>query len=143
MNLTPQNTPPVSDELSIRAIPENFLHYYEVRDVDNLLTLYSDDGRILAPFRPMAEGKSGLRHTFNLSFAQYDPKDLKLVTIYVEVCGHVGFGYGTYQMNIKLPSGKRIDDHGKWMASLRRVGTTWKMVAQSWNTDLSPATFMS
>lgn len=137
----PKKASVMTDEESIRAVPENFLRFYEARDVDQLVALFSPDGRVLAPFRPMSEGKSGLRQIFSVSFAQFDPKNVKLVTIYVEVCGLLAFGYGTYQMNIKLPNGKRMEDRGKWMASLRRVGTTWKMVAQSWNTDLPPSAF--
>lgn len=141
--MSPNQSPgSMTDEHLIRAIPENFVHYYDARDVDQLVALFSDDGRVLAPFRPASQGKMGLRQTFTTSFAQFDPKNLKLVTIYVEVCGHIAYGYGSYQMNVKLPNGKRIDDRGKWMASLRRTGTTWKMVAQCWNTDLPLAAFL-
>jgi len=133
----------IDDEHQIRAIPEDFARYYEARDVEKIVSLFSDDGRVLAPFRPAGQGKTGLRHNFNTSFAQFDPKDLKLTTIYVEVCGHVAFGYGSYEMSVKLPNGKRVEDHGKWLASLRRVGSTWRMVAQCWNSDLPLNTFRS
>jgi ketosteroid isomerase-like protein len=106
------------DEHLIRAVPEDFLRYYEARDIDKLLSLFCDDGRVLAPFRPAGQGKAGLRHLFQSSFAQFDPKHLKLITIYVEVSGPLAFGYGSYQMNLRLPNGKRIDDRGKWVASL-------------------------
>jgi ketosteroid isomerase-like protein len=141
MPAAPGDSCRIDDQHLIRAIPEDFVRYYDARDVNMLLTLFSDDGRVLAPFRPAGEGKMGLRDLFQTSFAQFDPKNLKLVTIYVEVCGYVAYGYGSYLMNIKLPNGRRMEDHGKWMASLRRTGTTWKMVAQCWNTDLPLTAF--
>jgi ketosteroid isomerase-like protein len=142
MSTFPRPGHATDDEHFIRTIPVDFARYYEARDVDQLATLFSDDGRVLAPFRPVGQGRMGLRDTFKTSFVQYDPKDLKLVTIFVEVCGHVAYGYGTYSMNIKLPNGTRVDDRGKWLACLRRV-TSWKMVAQCWNSDLPLSAFMS
>ena len=142
MPASTQRTPVPGDEQLIRAVQEDFVRFYVARDVDKLMTLFSEDGRVLAPFRSMNEGKSGLRHIFSTSFAQYDPKNLNLVTVFVEVCGHLAFGYGTYQMNIKLPDGTRMDDRGKWVASLRRVGATWKMVLQTWNSDLPMTAFL-
>ena len=142
------STPPrkssilADDEHQIRAVQEDFHRYYEARDIDNILTLFCEDGRVLAPFRPAGQGKTGIRQLFQSSFTQFDPTELKLITIYVEVCGHLAFGYGSYHMKLKLPNGKRIDDRGKWVASLRRLSGTWRMVTQSWNTDLPLSAFM-
>ena len=142
---TPSRQPPTpaDDEHLIRAVPEDFVRYYDARDIDKIVSLFCEDGRVLAPFRPAAQGRMGLRHLFNSSFTQFDPKELKLMTIYVEVCGHIAFGYGSYEMNVKLPNGKRIVDRGKWVASLRRLSGTWKMVTQCWNTDLPLSAFLS
>lgn len=129
------------DEYKIRAIPEDFVRYYAARNIDQLMTLFSEDGRIMSPFRPASQGKMGLRQSFDIAFNEYDHKNLKLNTIYVEVCGTLAFGFGTFQASVKLPTGKRIEDHGKWLVVLRRVGTTWKIVSNCWNTDLPLSTF--
>ncbi len=139
---TPQQTFGSTDEYLIRSIPDDFMHYHHARNINKLMSLFADDGRIMGPFRPSTQGRTGLRKALELGFKQYDQKNLKLATIYVEVSGHVAFGFGTYEVSVMLPTGRRIDDHGKWLVTLRRIATVWKIVAQCWNTDLPLTAFI-
>lgn len=124
------------DEQVIHAIPEEFTRYYEARNVDKLLELFADDGCQMPPFHPIAQGKTALRQSFEQSFKEYEPKGLQVTTTLVDVFGDLAFSIGTFKLNLKLPAGKRIDDVGKWIVTLRRVSNTWKMVAHCWNSDL-------
>ena len=133
--------PTVTDEQMLRAIPQEFMSYHDERNIDKLVNLFTDDGRILAPFRPVAQGKTGLRESFRRAFDEFDQRTLKVDTTHVEVCGDMGFSMGTFKVNIKMPTGKRIDDQGKWLVAARRVGKTWKIAAHCWNTDLPITSF--
>lgn len=139
----PKPTPTMTDEQMIRAIPQEFMQYHEARNIDKLVNLFTDDGRIMAPFRPVAQGKTGLRQTFQLVFDEFDQRNLKVDTTHVEVCGDAAFSIGTFKVNVKMPTGKRVDDQGKWLVAMRRLGMTWKIVAHCWNTDLPITSFTS
>lgn len=95
----------------------------------------------MVPFRPLAQGKRALRESFQRDFDEFDPRTLKAETTHVEIRGDIAFSMGTFKVNLKTPTGKRIDDRGNWLAASRRVGTTWKIVAHCYNSDLAITTF--
>ncbi len=132
----PKPTPGMTDEQMIRAIPEEFVQHHEKRNIDGLIGLFTDDGQIMPPFHPLARGKAALRESFRTEFDELDPRALKVETTRVEVVGNIGFSMGTFSINLKLPTGKRIDEQGKWLAAVRRAGATWKIVAHCWNSNL-------
>lgn len=137
----PKPTPMLTDEEMVRAIPKEFIRYHDERNINGLVNLFTDDGRIMPPFRPVAQGKAALRESFQRDFDEFDPRTLKVETTHVEVHGNIAFSAGTFKLNMKIPTGKRIDEQGKWLAASRRVGTTWKIVAHCWNSDLPITTF--
>jgi ketosteroid isomerase-like protein len=137
----PKPAPMLTDEEMIRAIPQEFIRYHNERNINGLVNLFTDDGRTMVPFRPVAQGKTALRQSFQRDFDEFDPRTLKVETTDVEVFGDIAFSLGTFNLNLKTPTGKRIDDHGKWLATSRRVGTTWKIVAHCYNSDLPITTF--
>lgn len=132
---------PATDEQMIRGLAQEWTRHAAARSVDNLVNMFVDDGMDMAPFRALAKGKAALRQALQDVFEQYDLRDLKAQTTYVQVSGDTAFSVGTFTANVKLPNGKRIDDQGKWVVTLRRVGATWKIVAHCWNTDLPISSF--
>lgn len=137
----PKPTPVLTDEEMIRAIPQEFMRYHNERNINGLINLFTDDGRFIEPFRPVAQGKTALRESFQRDFDEFDPRTLKVETTYVEVRGDIAFSVGTYSVNTKLPTGKRVDDQGGWLAASRRVGATWKIVAHCYNSELPITSF--
>ena len=130
-----------TDEQLIRSIPVEFVRYHDARDIDKLVNLYTDDGRNMMPFHPIAQGKPALRQMFEMAFQQYDQKNLKVDTTHVEISGDIAFSLGTFKVNVKLPNGKRIDDQGKWLVTLRRHANAWKMSNHCFNSDLPVTMF--
>lgn len=143
MATVPKPTPFTNDEQVIRAIADDFVRGHEARNIDQLVNLYTDDAQYMMPFHPIVQGKNALRQAFEMAFQQYDQENLKVDTTFLQVIGDVAFGTGTFNVNVKLPTGKRIEDRGKWLVTFRRVGKTWKMAAHCWNTDLPFADFLS
>ena len=143
MATLPKPAPITTDEQAIRSITLEFVQYHEARNIEKLVSLFTNDGRVMAPFRPLVQGKANLRQIFQAVFDEFDQRNLKVDTTHVEVCGDAAFSMGTFKVNLKIPTGKRIDDQGKWLVAMRREGNTWKIVAHCWNTDLPITTFMS
>jgi ketosteroid isomerase-like protein len=137
----PKPTPVLTDEEMIRALPQEFMRYHNERNINGLVNLFTDDGRFMVPFRPLAQGKAALRESIQRDFDELDPRTLKAETTQVEIRGDIAFSMGTFTVNLKTPTGKRIDDHGNWLAASRRVGKAWKIVAHCYNSDLPITTF--
>ena len=106
------------------------------RNIDKLLTLVTDDVRICAPNKPLAEGPKAMRNLMEKLFKEFDSRKLMVVTEHVEIGGDIAVSFGTFEMNILLPSGRRLDDMGKWVVTLRRVGEEWRISGHCFNTDL-------
>ncbi len=137
----PKPTPTADAEQAIRALAEEFVKHYEKRDLEKLVALYTTDGHMMAPFEPMAVGTNALRQHFQQLFTEYDPHDLRVQTTHVEVGEDIAVGFGTFTLNMRMPNGKRVDDHGKWITTMRHTGKTWRIVGHCYNTDLPMTTF--
>lgn len=131
----------VDAEPIIRAIAQEFAKQYNARNLDKLGDLFTDDGRMQSPFHPPAEGAKALRKHFEQAFKEYDPRSLTVETTHVEVSGDMAFSVGTFEMSLRIPSGRRLADRGKWLVALRRVGVGWRIVAHCFNTDLPITSF--
>ncbi len=112
------------------------MKYHDERNLDGIVDLFTDDARILVTFRPIAQGKAAIREIFRHAFDEFDERSLQVETTHVDICGDTAFCIGTYKTNLISPSGKRVDDEGKWLVILRRAGKTWKIVTYCSNTDL-------
>jgi ketosteroid isomerase-like protein len=128
--------PAIDAETMIRAIAQEWVKHHNERNIDKLLTLVTNDVRICAPNKPLAEGPKAMRILMEQMIKEHDPRNLAVVTTYVETGGDIAFSFGTFKMNIQLPSGRRLDDMGKWVVTLRRVGEEWRISGHCFNTDL-------
>lgn len=132
----PKPSPGADAERAIRTLAADWVKHHNGRNMDKLLSVYSNDARMLAPHRPSDHGASGLRQYYEDQFRDQDPRDSTVEVEYVEAGDDIAFSTGKYTVNVRLPDGKRLDDHGKWTVVLRRIGTGWRVVAHCWNTDL-------
>lgn len=123
-------------EQAIRALAQEYVKHYNARDIEKLVTLFTKDGRALAPYRPLAEGTAAVHQAVQQSITDYDSRDLKVETMRVEVEGNIGFSLGTFTMNVRTPKGTRLDDKGKWIVALRREDGMWRIAGHCFNTDL-------
>ncbi len=136
MATLPKPTTPTDAEQAIRALAQEYVKFANTRDIDKLVSLFTKDGVTMAPYRPAVYGPSQLHQHFQQEFSEQDPHDLRVETTHVEVAGNIGFSYGTFTLDVRMPSGKRIDNHGKWIATARRENGTWLIVGHCFNTDL-------
>lgn len=136
MAAKPTPVPALDPEQAIRALAKEFETHYNARDMEKLLALFTDDGRLLAPYREAVQGYPALRSMMQEGFNQYDPRNTVIEATHVEYSGDIAFSIGTSTNNVRLPDGTRIDDRGKWVTTLRRKLGQWKLVALIYNTDL-------
>jgi ketosteroid isomerase-like protein len=124
-------------ETTLRRVPAEFASHYNRRDLQKLVSLFCDDGISMPPFHPAGQGHANLRKLYEEAFQQQDPHNLKIEVGRVEYDDNVAFDHGTYSVSLRLPDGTRMDDHGKWICTLRRErNDQWRIAGLCWNTDL-------
>lgn len=134
--------PAIDTEQTIRALAQEWANFYNERNLDKLMAMITEDACFLAPFHPMAEGPKAVRKLIEQMIKDYDPRKLNVVTANVEARGDLAVSFGNFEMNIRAPNGRRLDDMGKWMVTMRRIAGEWRITGHCFNTDLPMTSLM-
>jgi ketosteroid isomerase-like protein len=122
-----------SDAQVIRQISSDLETAFNAKDVDKILSLYTDNSVFMPPNKPVLRGREPLRGFYNtlLSGGSHDLK----VTV-EDVAGHGPIAYesGAYSM-----INGETRDRGKFLFVLRNMGGNWKIEYTSWSSDLPPS----
>jgi len=103
-------------------------------DIEGLVSLYTEDARIMPPNAPMKVGIDAVREEFGAMIAAGMTGDL--VSIDSRAAGNVAFNVGTYELRI----GDEVIDTGKWIETWERgEDGTWLISSDIWNSDNAPA----
>jgi ketosteroid isomerase-like protein len=140
LSLTPstlaaQNTQGVD---AVRAADEGWLTVFAAKDVQKSVAFLADDGAVLAPNAPIAQGREAISKSFAGFFALPDLKiSWHADKVEVAKSGELGYTSGTYQMTFNDPSGKTIPDQGKYVTVWKKQADgTWKVLLDIFNTDM-------
>ncbi len=77
-----------------------------------------------------------MRDLLQEGLAQFDPRNTIIKPTHIEFHGDIGFCIGHSTHNVRFFYGRRVDEHRKWITTLRRERGQWKLVALIYNTDL-------
>lgn len=130
------------DERAIRAADAATLKAAQEKDVDGAVANYAENASWLPPNAPMVSGKAGIRAGWSKLIANPGFNiDWQIDKVEVARAGDLAYVIYTYQMALEGPQGKVTDDHGKDMAVWKKQPDgSWKMVAESFNSDLPAVT---
>jgi ketosteroid isomerase-like protein len=124
-------------ETALRKTTQDWALACNTKQLDDLVDLYVPDATVLRPNVPMVRGAAAIREFFfglldaGMSEVEMDPQRAELFGDY---------GYETGRCKSLVPSavGKRREDRGKYLVLLnRQANGDWKIVADSWSSDLS------
>lgn len=127
-----------ADEQAIRGQVDRWLQLIKAKDAAGISQLYMEDGAIMPPNAPIANGRAKVQETwasmmrtpgFELSFTPDQ--------ILVSASGDMALDRGTYELTV-VPSGKSQRDTGKYVVVWRKAGGDWKAAADIFNSDLAP-----
>jgi len=121
-------------EDEIRAADQQWLKAFAAGDLDAALGFCAPDCAVLVANAPSAEGPA-IRELF----AGWFKPGLKInwTPARVEASGDLGYSSGTYEMSFQDPSGRTINDHGKYVIVWKRQRDgSWKVVRDISNSDL-------
>jgi uncharacterized protein (TIGR02246 family) len=105
------------------------------RDVEEVLSFWTDDASVFPPGQPPVVGKEALRRYVTGGFAmpgfsiQWETSAFE-----VSAAGDIAYGVGTNVVTINDPQGKRITERGR-AVTVWRKGTDglWRCVVDIWN----------
>ncbi|HZP22290.1 MAG TPA: DUF4440 domain-containing protein [Terriglobales bacterium] len=122
----------------IRKADRAWMAAYASKDADKAAAFVAPDGAIFAPNAPAAQGDAAFR---NMAAEMFKLPDVKLswtpTLVEAAKSGDLGFSSGTYEFSFKDPSGKTIDDKGKYVTVWKKQADgSWKVVRDIFNSDL-------
>ena len=127
-----------ADETAVRAEDEAWAKRAESGQVDQFLMAYANDAVVLAPNAPMASDEASRRKMMTDMFATpgfaltWQPSKVEVAR-----GGDIAYSLGTYQLTVNDPSGKPINDRGKYATVWRKQADgSWKAIVDMFNTDL-------
>jgi uncharacterized protein (TIGR02246 family) len=126
------------DERAIRQADAATLNAAQAKDVDGAIANYADDASWLPPNAPMLNGKAAIRAGWSKLIGSPGFNiDWQIDKLEVGRAGDLAYTIYTYQLALEGSAGKPIADHGKDMAVWKKQSDgTWKMVADTFNSDL-------
>lgn len=105
------------------------------QSVDDVLELYEDNARLLAPNAPMAQGHEAMRQVFQ-GFIEMGTNSLQLEILELHESGELVIDVGRYTLGIQPPGAEPIEDRGKYVDVMRRQADgSLKLIADIFNSD--------
>ena len=122
-----------ADAQAIRQATTSFETAFNAKDVEKILTLYTDNSVLMPPNKPLLRGRGPLKGFYEGLF-NAGSTDLKLTVDEVAGHGPIAYASGSYSL---MNGANR--DRGKFLFVFRQLGGEWKFEYTSWNSDLPPA----
>jgi len=121
------------DAQAIRQATTTLETAFNAKDVDKILSLYTDNSVFMPPNKPLLRGRGPLKGFYE-GLLKGGSTDLKLTP--EDVAGHGPLAYesGSYSM-MNGPT----HDRGKFLFVFRNMGGNWKIEYTSWSSDLPAA----
>ena len=115
-----------ADEQAIRANIGRWLELVRAKDAAAIAQLYAEDGAVMPPNMPMAQGRDAVQRTWQ-SMLQA-PGDLTFQTeqMVFSSSGDMALDRGTYRFG---------EDIGKYVVVWRKIDGEWKAAADIFNSD--------
>jgi uncharacterized protein (TIGR02246 family) len=125
-----------ADEQAIRGQVGRWLQLVKAKDAAGIAQMYTEDGAVMPPNAPIGKGRAAIQQTW-ASMMNTPGFDLTFTPeqIVISESGDLALDRGTYQLAI-APSGKTMNDTGKYVVVWRKVGGEWKAAADIFNSDL-------
>jgi ketosteroid isomerase-like protein len=124
-------------EKALRDLDAQWSAAAGAKDVDKTVSFYSDDAVVMPPSAPRATTKDAIRTIWKdlLTDASISWKTKE---VEVAQSGDLAFSSGTYEVTLNDPTGKSVNDRGKYVEVWKKQADgTWKCGVDIWNSDLA------
>jgi uncharacterized protein (TIGR02246 family) len=129
-----------ADQAAIREVDREMVAALNARDVDRYLSHLAEDATWMPPNQPAVVGKAAIRELVshlleipNFTVAHH-PRTLE-----VSLSGDLGCMSYTYEFTVKDAKGTAVTEKGKDISVYKKVGDSWKLLIDMWNSDAPEA----
>jgi ketosteroid isomerase-like protein len=125
-----------ADEAAIRKIDVTWSHAAEAKDIDGAVAPYADDGSMLPFNAPIATGAVAIHQVWS-SLMSKPGFYLSFAPTKIEIAGSrdMAWEIGTFELKLNDPQGNPMAMPGKYVVTWKKLGGTWKVAADIFNTD--------
>lgn len=127
-----------ADRAAIRKASDvEWLKAAQAKDVERVISFYSDRASVLPPNAPAATDREAIRAIWaRMVGAPGFAINWHTTTVEVSRAGDLGYQLADYEVSLNNPEGKPISDRGKYVAVWKKQSDgSWKVVADIWNSD--------
>jgi uncharacterized protein (TIGR02246 family) len=133
----PAAPPPVdtaAEEAALKAVTAAWLDAYNGGDVEKIVAMYAEDGVLMPPHAPVANGHAAIRAYLTADTAGAKAAGVKLVpgAATAGISGDTGWESGSY--TIAGASGATVDS-GSYLSVSRKSNGKWLYVRDTYNSD--------
>ena len=109
------------------------------RDAKGIGEFYAAEAVLMPTAEPAVRGRAAIveEWTHILSIPGFENAN-KLEGVRVSASGDMGYTYGSYRANMMGEDDKMTAEPGKWLTVWTREGGKWKIVMDTYNTDIPP-----
>lgn len=120
----------------IRAVIPAWLDAVRRKDTAVISEFYTPDGRFMVPNAPVAEGRAAVAEMWG-HLLSLPNVTLTFGPTLIESAesGELAYEVGTYALGFDKGA-ERVEDRGKYVVVWKRLGGSWKAVADILNSDL-------
>ncbi len=125
-------------EQALRDLDAQWSAAAGAKDLDKAVSYYSNDATVMPPNASAARTKETIRKVWQDLLASPGLSiSWKATKVEVAKSGDLACLSGTYELTINDPSGKQLNDHGKYVEVWeKQADGKWKCGADIWNSDL-------
>ena len=126
-----------ADEAAIRETTNEWMNAANAKDVERMVSGYTDDASLFRPNAPIATGKEAIRKVLSKLTERPGLSESNQVTkVEVSRMGDLAYSFGTYESTWNDPEGNPVTKRGKWVAVYKKQADgQWKQVADIGNSD--------
>ena len=126
-----------ADETALRKLDDEWSKAAGSRDVEKMVSYYSDEAVVMLPNIPTLTGKEPIQTLWKSMVGSPDfSGGWKATKVDVARSGDLAYVSGNYEFNEKDNSGKPISDKGKYLKVWKKqADSSWKCVADMFSSD--------
>lgn len=130
-----ESVDPQAEAEKIRDLGRQWQEAAQAGDVDTIVGLYAEDGRLLPPDAPQTDSKEAIRE-FWANLLELPKVELTITPSTVEVAeaGDMAYDVGTYTLAFESENGP-VRDEGKYVVVWVKEEDAWKAAADIFNSD--------
>jgi ketosteroid isomerase-like protein len=125
-------------EAAVRKLAQDWALACNTKHLDDLVDLYAVDATVVRPNVPPIRTAAAIREYF-FGVLEAGLGDVEMVPLRVELLGDFSYEVGRCSMLVPAAMGTRREERGKYVILSARQAGEWKVMVDSWSSDLSLA----